>query len=124
MTPHARYRAATGGEKRAACPPNQSIDRRTQVTLTTFAELWDGLRQRDLRQRLYDAGGVVMKDALLDLHGDAHKLRRRVENRLFRRGTFRWWESELVPQIIDEAFAPSLRAGPRRPRPARATAPR
>jgi cytochrome P450 len=82
-----------------------------QLTLTTFAELWDGFRQRDLRQRLYDAGGVVMKDALLDLHGDAHKLRRRVENRLFRRGTFRWWESELVPQIIDEAFAPSLRAG-------------
>ena len=82
-----------------------------QLTLTTFAELWDGFRQRDLRQGLYDAGGVVMKDALLDLHGDAHRLRRRVENRLFRRGTFRWWESELVPRIIDEAFAPSLRAG-------------
>jgi cytochrome P450 len=82
-----------------------------QLTLTTFAELWDGFRQRDLRQRLYDAGGVVMKDALLDLHGDAHKLRRRVENRLFRRGTFRWWESELVPRIINEAFAPSLQAG-------------
>ena len=82
-----------------------------QLTLTTFAELWDGFRQRDLRQRLYDAGGVVMKDALLDLHGDAHKLRRRVENRLFRRGTFRWWETELVPRIIDEAFAPSLQAG-------------
>ncbi len=81
------------------------------LTLTTFAELWDGLRQRDLRQGLYDAGEVVMKDALLDLHGDAHKLRRRVENRLFRRGTFRWWESELVPRIIDEAFAPSVRAG-------------
>ncbi|NEK58435.1 cytochrome P450 [Geodermatophilus sabuli] len=82
-----------------------------QLTLSTFAELWDGFRQRDLRQRLYDAGGVVMRDALLDLHGDAHKLRRRVENRLFRRGTFRFWEDELVPRIIDEAFAPSLRAG-------------
>jgi cytochrome P450 len=82
-----------------------------QLTLATYAELWDGFRQRDLRQRLYDAGGVVMRDALLDLHGDAHRLRRRVENRLFRRGTFKWWESSLVPQIIDEAFAPSLRAG-------------
>lgn len=82
-----------------------------QLTLSTYAELWDGFRQRDLRQRLYDAGGVVMKDALLDLHGDEHKLRRRVENRLFRRGTFKWWEATLVPQIIEEAFAPSLRAG-------------
>lgn len=82
-----------------------------QLMLATYAELWDGLRQRDLRQRLYDAGGVVMRDALLDLHGDEHKLRRRVENRLFRRGTFRWWENTLVPRIIDDAFAPSLRAG-------------
>ncbi|MGZ4650627.1 MAG: cytochrome P450, partial [Kineosporiaceae bacterium] len=81
------------------------------VTLSTFAELWDGFRQRDLRQRLYDAGGVVMRDALLDLHGDAHKLRRRVENRLFRRGTFRFWEATVVPQVIEEAFAPALRAG-------------
>jgi cytochrome P450 len=82
-----------------------------ELRLTTFAELWDGFRQRDLRQRLYDAGAVVMADALLDLHGDAHRLRRRVENRLFRRGTFRWWEKELVPGIIEEAFAPSVRAG-------------
>ncbi len=81
------------------------------LTLSTFSELWDAFRQRDLRQRLYDDGGVVMRDALLDLHGSEHKLRRRVENRLFRRGTFKWWESELVPQIIDEALAPSLRAG-------------
>jgi len=91
-----------------------SIDQVTQtpqLTLSTFAELWDAFRQRDLRQRLYDAGGVVMKDALLDLHGDAHKLRRRVENRLFRRGTFRWWESTLVPRIIEEAFAPALAEG-------------
>ena len=83
----------------------------SELTLSTFSELWDGFRQRDLRQRLYDAGGVVMRDALLDLHGDDHKVRRRVENRLFRRGTFKWWESELVPQVIEEAFAPSLRQG-------------
>lgn len=82
-----------------------------ELRLSTFAELWDGFRQRDLRQRLYDAGGVVMRDALLDLHGADHKLRRRVENRLFRRGTFTWWENELVPQVIEDAFAPSLRAG-------------
>ena len=89
----------------------EQVTQTPELTLSSFAELWDGFRQRDLRQRLYDAGGVVMKDALLDLHGDAHKLRRRVENRLFRRGTFRFWESTLVPQVIGEAFAPVLAAG-------------
>src|SRR3954471_2831768 len=89
----------------------EQVTRAPQLTLSTYAELWDGFRQRDLRQRLYDAGGVVMRDALLDLHGEEHRRRRRVENRLFRRGTFRWWESELVPRMIDEAFAPSLAAG-------------
>lgn len=82
-----------------------------ELRLSTFAELWDAFRQRELRQRLYDAGGVVMSGALLDLHGTEHKVRRRVENRLFRRGTFKWWEAELVPQVIEDAFAPSLGAG-------------
>jgi cytochrome P450 len=90
---------------------DQSGGAATTLTLTTYQELWDGFRQRDLRQGLYTAGGVVMKDTLLDLHGPAHQLRRRVENRLFRRGTFRSWEAELVPQIIREAFDPVLAAG-------------
>ncbi len=81
------------------------------VELTGYLELWDALRQRDLRQGLYDAGGVVMAGTLLDLHGAEHQRRRRVENRLFRRGTFRWWERELVPGVIAEAFAPGLAAG-------------
>lgn len=81
------------------------------VTLRRYQELWDGFRQRGLRQGLYTAGGVVMRDTLLDLHGPDHQLRRRVENRLFRRGTFKTWEADLVPQIIDEAFAPVIKQG-------------
>ncbi len=81
------------------------------VELASYAELWDAYRQRDLRQSLYDAGGVVMAGTLLDLHGDDHRRRRRMENRLFRRGTFRFWERELVPGVIAEAFAPALAAG-------------
>jgi len=83
----------------------------TTVTLSTYPELWDAFRQRDLRQALYTAGGVVMGGTLLDLHGLEHQRRRRIENRLFRRGTFRTWESQLVPEIIREAFAPALSAG-------------
>ncbi|MFI6451857.1 cytochrome P450 [Streptosporangium amethystogenes] len=81
------------------------------VTLTGYQELWDAFRQRELRQGLYTAGGVVMRDTLLDLHGSDHQLRRRVENRLFRRGTFRTWETDLVPEIIDEAFTPVIARG-------------
>lgn len=81
------------------------------VVLTSYDEVWDAFRQRDLRQALYDAGGVVMADCLLDLHGDEHKARRRLENRLFRRGTFRWWEQHLVPGIIADALSPCVAAG-------------
>jgi cytochrome P450 len=91
--------------------PAERERRPEPLRLRGYAEVRDGLRQRDLRQGLYDEGGVIMRDCLLDLHGEEHRTRRRLENRLFRRGTFRLWESELVPKIIDEAFAPALAAG-------------
>lgn len=80
----------------------------TPLVITAFQDVHDGLRHRDLRQALYDAGGLVMADSLITLHGDAHRLRRRVENRLFRRGTFRYWEMHLVPGIIEQNFAQPL----------------
>jgi len=81
------------------------------VDLVGYEEVWDALRQRDLRQSLYDAGSVVMDGCLLDLHGTDHQARRRLENRLFRRGTFRRWEAELVPGVIADALAPFVAAG-------------
>ncbi len=86
----------------------QEADR---VVLTSYLDVRDGLRQRDLKQALYDAGGAVMAGSLITLHGDEHRLRRRVENRLFRRGTFRHWESNLVPAIIKQAFTAPLAVG-------------
>jgi cytochrome P450 len=82
-----------------------------RTVLTGYADVRDALRQRDLRQALYDAGGAVMADSLITLHGEAHKRRRRVENRLFRRGTFRWWELHLVPGTIASAYAGPRAAG-------------
>ncbi len=82
-----------------------------RVVLTSYLDVRDGLRQRDLKQALYDAGGAVMADSLITLHGDEHRLRRRVENRLFRRGTFRHWELNLVPAIIEQAFTAPLAVG-------------
>lgn len=81
------------------------------ITITTYNEAKDTYRQKDLRQALYDAGEVVMGDVLVNLHGEAHRDRRRLENRLFRRETFELYERELFPPIIEETLQPELAAG-------------
>ncbi|HXV92885.1 MAG TPA: cytochrome P450 [Pseudonocardia sp.] len=83
----------------------------TTVTLDGYAEVRDAFRQHDLAQALYDAGGVVMADCLLVLHGQEHRVRRRVENRLFRRGTFRHWEREFLHDVVRDTLAPFAAAG-------------
>lgn len=83
----------------------------TPLVVSSYLDVRDGLRHHDLKQALYDAGGAVMADSLITLHGDEHKQRRRVENRLFRRGTFRYWELNLVPGIIDRSFVGPLSDG-------------
>ena len=82
-----------------------------RIVLSGYGDVHEALRQRDLKQALYDAGGAVMADSLITLHGEAHKRRRRVENRLFRRGTFRWWELNLVPGTIEQSYARPLAEG-------------
>ncbi|TCK26386.1 cytochrome P450 [Pseudonocardia endophytica] len=81
------------------------------ITVDGYAQIRDAYRCRDLRQALYDASGVVMADSLLVLHGDAHKRRRRIENRLFRRGVFREWERTIVRRTVAEALAPCRATG-------------
>ena len=76
------------------------------VTVTTFADAQEAYRQKDLRQALYDAGEVVMSDVLVNLHGEEHRNRRRLENRLFRRDTFDVYERELFPQVTEDTLAP------------------
>jgi cytochrome P450 len=81
------------------------------VSITTIADARDAYRSPDLRQGLYDAGAVVMADVLVNLHGEEHKRRRRVENRLFRRETFLHYENELFPAAIERTLAPYARRG-------------
>jgi len=52
-----------------------------------------------------------MTGVIVNLHGDAHIARRRLENRLFRRDTFAWYERERIPRIIDTVLAPAVDAG-------------
>jgi cytochrome P450 len=81
------------------------------ITLDGYADVREAYRQHDLEQALYDAGGVVMADSLLVLHGAEHRRRRRVENRLFRRGTFRYWEKAFLRDLVRDTLAPFVAAG-------------
>lgn len=81
------------------------------VTVSTYAAARDAYRQKQLRQALYDAGDVVMADVLVNLHGDEHRARRRLENRLFRRSTHARYERELFPPIVEETLAPYASSG-------------
>ncbi len=81
------------------------------ITLTTFADARQAFRSRELRQALYDAGEYLMTGVIVNLHGGAHLARRRLENRLFRRDTFAWYEQERIPSIVDAVLAPAIAAG-------------
>jgi cytochrome P450 len=81
------------------------------ITLTTYAEAREAFRSRDLRQALYDAGDRLMHGVIVNLHGDEHLARRRLENRLFRRDTFAWYERERIPRIIEEVLRDPVRTG-------------
>ena len=81
------------------------------IELTTWAQVRDAFRAKDLRQAGYTQGAVVMENCLLDLHGPEHRERRRLENRLFRRETFSHWEHEVLGGTIRATLGPFVEAG-------------
>ncbi|MGB1651039.1 MAG: cytochrome P450 [Acidimicrobiales bacterium] len=83
----------------------------TEIVITTPDDAREVYRHKQLRQALYDAGEVVMEDVVVNLHGDEHRQRRRLENRLFRRDTFYEYEREMFPAIIQETVNPYLEDG-------------
>jgi cytochrome P450 len=81
------------------------------IHLETYAEVAEALRARELRQALYDAGAALMGPVIVNLHGDDHRDRRRLENRLFRRDVFAAWERELIAPTVEAVLQPSLATG-------------
>lgn len=75
------------------------------LRLESWATAREALRHRDLRQGLYDEGRALMDGVIVNLHGAPHTERRRLENRLFRRDTFAYWERELIPTLLEESLA-------------------
>lgn len=80
------------------------------IVLTTYADARDAYRQKDLRQALYDEGRHLMSGVIVNLHGTEHLDRRRLENRLFRRDTFAFYETEIIPAIVRQVMDPALTA--------------
>ena len=81
------------------------------ITLSSWADAKSALRNRDLRQGLYDEGVALMHGVIVNLHGAEHNARRRLENRLFRRDTFAFWEKYLIPHNISVSIQPHIIGG-------------
>lgn len=81
------------------------------VTISTYKEADEALRIGDLRQSLYDEGAVLMSDVLVNLHGEDHRARRNLEQRVFRREIFRHYEVEVFPRTLAETIAPFAAKG-------------
>jgi len=82
-----------------------------KFTIDRYAGAAEALRQRDLRQALYDEGAVIMDRVLVNLHGDEHKARRNLESKVFRRDFFKFYETTVFPATLAETLAPLLAAG-------------
>lgn len=81
------------------------------VHISDFFAAQDALRNADLTQALYEQGGVVMDDALISLHGPAHRKRRVTELAVFGRGFFRYYEREVFPAALEQTLAQYLETG-------------
>jgi cytochrome P450 len=81
------------------------------IRLESYSEVAEALRARELRQALYDEGTALMGPVIVNLHGDEHVNRRRLENRLFRRDVFGEWERELIGPVVEATLEPWLAGG-------------
>lgn len=88
-----------------------SAQRSEVIELTRWHDIREAFRAKDLRQAGYTEGAVVMADCLLDLHGVEHRERRRLENRLFRRDIFSYWEHEVLEPTIRATLNPFVEVG-------------
>jgi cytochrome P450 len=79
------------------------------LKLTRFGEVREALRQDDLRQALYDQSPLT-RDALISLHGEDHRRRRRAEQPVFAREALQGYEQSLH-EIARETLAPFVSAG-------------
>ena len=76
-----------------------------------FHAISEGLKNPNLKQSLYDEGAMIMKDVLLTLHGEAHRKRRLLELRVFRKNFFDWYEKTIFPETLSSTISPDIHRG-------------
>jgi cytochrome P450 len=81
------------------------------ITLNRIPDALAALKNEHLAQSLYDEGEVIMADVLLTLHGEAHRTRRMLELRVFRRSFFSYYEKEVFPAALAEVLGPTVAQG-------------
>ncbi|MHB9879980.1 cytochrome P450 [Pacificimonas sp. ICDLI1SI03] len=69
------------------------------------------LKDRNLRQALYDEAGMMMAHSLVNLHGKEHRERRNAEAKIFRKPVFLEYERKVLPRTLQETIAPFLARG-------------
>ena len=76
-----------------------------------FHAISEGLKNPNLKQSLYDEGSMIMKDVLLTLHGEAHRKRRLLELRVFRKNFFDWYEKTIFPETLNSTISQDIQRG-------------
>lgn len=84
-----------------------SVENPVTMTITGYANVRAAMANNDLSRSIdferFEKGNIK-EDTLSVLHGDEHRHRRRVENRLFRREMFESYERELFPDIVEHTL--------------------
>ena len=78
----------------------------TEHIFNNYNDAVSALRIKDLKQSLYDDGEIIMDQVLVCLHGEEHKKRRKLENKIFTREVFKYYENEVFPVTINETLEP------------------
>jgi len=82
-----------------------------EFNFTKYEDAIKIYREKNLMQALYDEGEIIMDQVLVCLHGDEHKKRRKVENKIFSREIFRLYEDKIYPITLEQTIQPFLNKG-------------
>ena len=74
------------------------------ITIKEYSSAGKILRQKDLRQALYDAGEVLMEKVLVNLHGNEHKSRRSVESKILQPNFFDGMKKKFLVRRFRKLF--------------------
>jgi len=81
------------------------------INVTGYKEANQTLSIPDLKQSLYDEGKVLMDRVLVTLHGEEHRSRRLLEMRIFKKDFFQYYETQVLPRVVEQTLAKFLPSG-------------